>query len=212
MGDTHENSDLACIVNRAAQLSEKTFKVAKVRELKKGVNQARRYKPNALNFEPVDLDSIHFRVYSDAAFATNDDLSSQLGYLVMLADKSGKFHLLEYSSNKSKRVIRSIMGGETYAFMDALDATFAVKQDVEYIMGRKLDIHMFTDSKRLFDAITRGKRTMEKRFSVDIAAPRTAYKRLFCVLNHRLSRMGTETRRGRHYQIYQFFINSKAHN
>ncbi len=36
---------------------------------------------------PLDLASVYSVRYADASFANNVDLSSQLGYIVMLADK-----------------------------------------------------------------------------------------------------------------------------
>lgn len=128
-----------------------------------------------LRFGPLDFGSIHLRVYSDAAFATNEDLSSQLGYIVIITDKSDRCHILDFSSKKSKRAVRSIMGGKTYAFMDAFDAAFTLRTDMARTLGRKLKVYAYTDSKQLFDAITKGKRTLEKRLSIDIAAARHAY-------------------------------------
>lgn len=174
---THSRPDLACFANRAAQVSEKTFGAHKVRELNRGVRLAQKRHPNFLSYRKLELESVHIRVYSDAAFATNDDLSSQLGFLILLADENDRCHIIEYASKKSKRVVRSIMGGETYAFMEAFDAVYSLKDDLAALLDRKLEIRMMTDSKQLFDAITRGRRTTERRLSIDITAARDAYQR-----------------------------------
>jgi len=34
----------------------------------------------------LDLETLYFRVYADAFFSSNDDYSSQLGYIVVLCD------------------------------------------------------------------------------------------------------------------------------
>lgn len=98
-----------------------------------------------LRFGKVDVDSLHLRVYADASFATNEDLSSQLGYVVLLCDETDRCHLLDYTSRKSKRVVRSIMGGEVYDFMDAFDLEFVMRSDLEKMMGVSIAINMMTD-------------------------------------------------------------------
>lgn len=50
--------------------------------------------------------SLNLRVYADASFATNDDLSSQLGYIVLLCDRFNCCHVMDYVSRKSRRIVR----------------------------------------------------------------------------------------------------------
>lgn len=63
-----------------------------------------------LHFQPFDLDTTHIMVYSDASFAGNTDGSSQIGFIMLLADESRNAHVLLYSITKSKRVVRSVVG------------------------------------------------------------------------------------------------------
>ena len=72
-------------------------------------------------YYPLDLDTLHLRVYSDASFASNDDSTSQLGYIILLCDANDRCHVLSFSSKKSKRNVRSIMAGEIYALSAAFD-------------------------------------------------------------------------------------------
>jgi len=55
------------------------------------------------------------------------------------------------------------MGGELYAFTDAFDAAYTLLLDVQKALGRKVTLNMFTDSKQVFDIVTRGKRPTERR-------------------------------------------------
>lgn len=71
--------------------------------------------------QKLDRKPLHLRVYVDASFASNADCISQLGYIFLLADKSGKCNILHYASYKSRRVRRSVLGAEVYAFADAFD-------------------------------------------------------------------------------------------
>lgn len=75
-------------------------------------------------------------MYSDAAFATIDDLSSQLGYNVLLVDSSNRCHVLDYASKTSERIVRSIVGGETYAFLDVFEIVHTLRDDMQRLLGR----------------------------------------------------------------------------
>lgn len=159
---------ISSTANRAAQVTEKTYGASKGKELNKGVRMVTNTAYILLRFEKLNFATVHLRVYADSSFATNDDLSSQLGYIVLLWDGEDQRHLLDYASRRSKRVIRSIMGGETYAFMDAFDMEYAIRNNFSEILGMHLGLLMMSDSKYLFDAVTYGKRTAERRFSIYI--------------------------------------------
>jgi hypothetical protein len=105
-----------------------------------------------LKFRKVDLESLKIKVYADLSFANNEDLTSQLGYIIMLTDKTGKCNILYYSSHKSRRVTGSVLGGEAYAFADAFDQAFILRHDRQSIIKRKVPLTILTDSKSLFDA------------------------------------------------------------
>lgn len=67
--------------------------------------------------------SAHVRVYADAWFAINEDLSSPLGFIFLVADRITTCQVLDYSSMIAKRIVRSIMAGEGNAFGNALDSS-----------------------------------------------------------------------------------------
>ncbi len=76
------------------------------------------------------------------------------------------------------------MAGEVYAFADAFDTAFILKHDLERIYHQHLPLVMLTDSKQMFDVITRASHTTEKRLMIDVAAAREAYNR------HEISNVG----------------------
>lgn len=43
------------------------------------------------------------------------------------------------------------MGGDVYAFEDDLDKAYELREDLKNILGVKLQIKMFAESKQLFD-------------------------------------------------------------
>ena len=169
--------DLACAVNIAAQVTEDAFCQNHVRSINKVVTAARRHSHRGILQQKLDLNSLRIVVYTDAAFATNKDHTSQLGYLVLLTDDSKKCNVLHYSSSKSKRVARSVLGSEIYAFADGFDFAFCLKKDMENILGRRIPMQILTDSKCLFDVVTRSSSFREKRLMIDIAVVKDAYEK-----------------------------------
>ena len=94
-------------------------------------------KDRAIIMRPRAKGIFHFRPYADASFATNYHKSSQLGYIVLLADKFENANILHYISHNSKRVASSVLGAETYAFADAFDL-FTVPKRILKAYYRKM--------------------------------------------------------------------------
>lgn len=66
------------------------------------------------------------------------------------------------------------MAGEVDALTAAFDCAFIIKHDLEVIYGQRIPITLMTDSKQIFDVITKATHTTEKRLMIDIAARREA--------------------------------------
>lgn len=115
-------------------------------------------------------------IQHDPSFGNNEDSSTQLGYLVLMADARNGCNIMHYSSHKSRRVVHSVMAGETYAFADGSDFALTLKYDVERMIGKRLSLTLFTDSKCLFDVITKNTTTAEKQLMIDIQAVRQDYE------------------------------------
>ena len=69
------------------------------------------------------------------------------------------------------------MGGEIFALADGFDRAFMIRHDLENIYCKKIPLYVLTDSKQVFDTITKASKTMERRLLIDIAAARQAYNR-----------------------------------
>ena len=123
--------------------------------------------------------------FSDSSFANNDDHTTQIGYIILLVDKYKKCNIIHFKSHKSRRVTRSVLGGETLAFADAFDTAYMIKRDLEEILKQNVPLKMLTDSKSLFDVITRSSQMSEKRLMIDIAGVREAYRNMeICDIGH----------------------------
>jgi hypothetical protein len=78
---------------------------------------------------------------------------------------------------KTRRVTRSILAGELIAFAEAFDRSFVLKSDLEDMLNVKIPIRMYTDSQSLFDVISKGSMTAERRLQIDIALAREGFDR-----------------------------------
>lgn len=174
---TNTRPDAAFCANQAAQVTAQTFGREKINVLNRGITRIKRNPQRGLLYQKLDMDRLELRIYADASFACNDDLSSQIGFIILMCDSSNVSDILYYASKKCKRKVRSIMAAEVCAFMDAFDVGTVMARDLRSLLGKDIPINMFTDSKQLFDALTRGKQTTEKRLMIDIASAREAYKR-----------------------------------
>jgi hypothetical protein len=130
-----------------------------------------------LTFTKLDKNSLQLLVFTDASFANNKDLSSQIGYVLVLADGSGKGNILHWSSVKCKRVTRSVLASELYAMAHGFDISTAIKSTIDRILGKTVPIVLCTDSKSLYDCLVKLGTTAEKRLMIDIMCLRQAYER-----------------------------------
>jgi hypothetical protein len=64
---------------------------------------------------------------------------------------------------KARRVTRSIIAGELIALYEAFDRSFVLKSDLEDMLNVRIPIRMYTDSQLLFDVISEGSMTAERR-------------------------------------------------
>ena len=68
------------------------------------------------------------------------------------------------------------MSAEVIAFADLFDDELANRRKLEFVLRQPILLHILTDSRSVFDIISKGSLTSEKRIIVDIHAAREAYK------------------------------------
>lgn len=99
------------------------------------------------------MEKLKIKAYKDSSFAYTEDCYSHIAYIVFLYEDSFG-HVINFSSTKSKRIIRSVLEGEACAFADEFDCLFTLKHDLQSMIATNIPIHMIKDSKSLFDIIT----------------------------------------------------------
>ena len=139
----------------------------------------------------VQLDMERLKLFRliDASFANNKDMSSQMGYVIVLgneitaSDSSFKIrgNIVHWSSTKCKRITRSVLASEIYAMAHGVDIAIAIGGTIDMIMARlslpKVPVVVCTDSLSLYECLVKLGTTKEKRLMIDIMALREAYER-----------------------------------
>ena len=69
-------------------------------------------------------------IFTDASFANNKDLSSQIGFVIVLTDQNRTVNIIYWSSIKYKRVIRSVLASELYALAYGFDIGTIIKSTI----------------------------------------------------------------------------------
>lgn len=141
-----------------------------------------------LNMIPVDLTTAKLMIFTDGSFANNQDLSSQIGFVMMLVNEElldTEFtitgSMIHYSSTKCKRVTRSVLASEIYGMMTGFDIGISTADTMRRITKTlglpNIPVVICTDSRSLYDCLIRLGTTDEKRLMIDVMALREAYER-----------------------------------
>lgn len=146
-------------------------------------------KMHGLTFVPVDASTAKLFVFVNASFANNRDMSSQLGFLIAMANEVESEsneatrmtgNIVHWGFTKCKRVTRSVLASELYAMTLGFDHTSILKTTINKIFvhaqERTIPIVLCTDSHSLYKCFVKLGTTNEKRLMINIMALRQAYK------------------------------------
>ena len=150
----HSRPDVLYEVSQLAQITVERFEEHR-RDVVKRTNRIIAYaKDNtvSIKFSKLELSSLRVIGVSDASFAGNHDSSSHLGYLVFIADANDNVIPIYFKLYKVRRVTRSVMDVELIAFSDMFDAAYTLAEELRQVIpAAAVPLHLFTDSKSLFD-------------------------------------------------------------
>ncbi len=138
----------------------------------------------------IDLDLHHTKlfVFVDGSFANNKDLSSQLGFVIILGNETRgeqtaniSGNIIHWASVKSKRVTRSVLASEVYGMVAGADIAHAIQSTLTMIMAQleipPPEVIICTDSYSLYECLVKLGTTKEKRLMIDIMGLRQSYER-----------------------------------
>ena len=130
-----------------------------------------------LQFVRLDTSTLQLIVFTDASFANNQNLSSQIGYVICLANASNRANIIHWSSKKCRRVTRSVLALELYAMVHGFDSGAVIKATVEKILSTTVPMTICTDSKSLYECLVKLGSTQEKRLMIDVMCLRQSYEK-----------------------------------
>src|SRR6266702_3600320 len=140
-----------------------------------------------LLYMPINLPTAKLFVFINKSFTNNKDFSSQLGYEIIIANKStgeNDFtihgNLIHWSLTKSKRITRSILVSKIYGMVSGVDIVVAIGTTLKMITDRLklpvIPIIVYTDLYSLYKYLVKLSTMKEKRLMIDIIAVRQSYK------------------------------------
>ncbi len=116
---------------------------------------------------PLDLKEFQFRIKLRFFVTT--------GIFIVLKDGSGLADIIQYISTKSRRVTPSAFSAELYAMIYGFHNAF-VLIPVQNILGSKVSVKIYTESKSLHYSRTRLTAMSEKRLLIDLYLLREAHE------------------------------------
>lgn len=161
-----------------------------IKALNKRIQWQIDHQDRGLSFVPLDLGTAKLFVFVDGAFANNRDLTSQLGFVIVLGNETplengNKFiltgNIVHFSSTKSKRITRSVLASEVYGMVAGVDMAYALATTLRMITAKlslpTVPTVICTDSYSLYECLVKLGTTKEKRLMIDIMALRQSYER-----------------------------------
>lgn len=103
-------------------------------------------------------------------------MSSQLGFVIVMADDTGNENIIHYSSVESKRVTRSVLAAELFDAVLAYGVASTARITFNTIFNHVIPLILYTDSKLLFHSIVGINSTTEKRLLIDLYMLRESYE------------------------------------
>ncbi|RWA03359.1 hypothetical protein EKO27_g11746 [Xylaria grammica] len=175
-------------LSAAAQVTDPT--PTDVRALNQRIKWQMDNQNRGLTFIPLDLRRTKLFIFTDGSFANNADMSSQLGFLIVLAtehrtEQNLSFeiqgNIVHWNSSKCKRVTRSVLASELYGMVNGFDSAIALRTTIQKIVATlgipPIPAVLCSDSKSLYDCLVKLGTTQEKRLMIDIMSLRESYEK-----------------------------------
>ena len=130
-----------------------------------------------LRYVKLDQKTLQLVVFTDSSFANNKNFSSQIGFIICLADSSGRANIIHWSFIKCKWVTRSVLAAELYGMAYGFNIGAVIKATLEKMLQVEIPLILCIDSKSLYDCLVRLETTQEKKLRIDVMTLRQSYER-----------------------------------
>lgn len=104
-------------------------------------------------------------------------MSSQIGYVICLADVTNKVNIIHQLLIKCKQIMRSVLAVELYRMVYRFNIAAVIKAMLGKILEFAILLILYIDSKSLYNCLIKLDITQEKRLMVDVMSLRQLYER-----------------------------------
>ena len=120
-------------------------------------------------------------MYADSSLGNIDGVYSQSSFLIFLAEPSiqsqcFRVSILDWTSKKIRRVVRSSLAAETVAVNNSVDQALYVSQLLEEFSNRRLNVEILNDNMSLHQLIQTDNSVTEKALLREISALRQWFR------------------------------------
>jgi hypothetical protein len=172
---TWNRSDAALSMRRLSQISPENINSNATKSCNDLNDDLESTVKRMIIFCKLDATSLYAIFYSDASFAGNRDLSSQIGGIVLLKDKHGNEHVLHWISKKFKRVTEFMLAAGIIGFDTAFDMASAPRDVLEDIHKRSIPLYGMTYSYSFFPTVTQYNALQKNSLSIEVPVVREAF-------------------------------------
>jgi len=151
--------------------TRRTFK-----EMEKVVEWCHKSATIGMKFVPLKRHQAKLSLFTDASFANTDKHRSQMGFVLVIGDDE-KSNIIHYGSSSCKRVTRSVMAAELHALIYGFDSAYLARDILQELLGLRLDIDAYVDSRTVFNVVAKQSSTLEKRLQIDVHALRESHSK-----------------------------------
>lgn len=141
------------------------------------------------HFKAIDLSNTKLFVFINRSFANNKDQSSQICYVIILANEYSYANTNEFTIKgniiyqfltKYRHMTQSLLATKIYGIVNGFDLGFVIKQMLTTICKRidlaKLLLILCTDPYLLCLCLVQLRKTSEKQLMIDIVTLRQLYE------------------------------------
>ncbi len=123
--------------------------------------------------------SCFIATFCDASFCNLPNCGSQGGYISLIVDENGVFSPIAWQSRKIRRVVKSTIGAECLATVEAAEFTIFVATMIKNILhsSPNIDTFLYSDNRNLVNAVYSSTNLEDKRLVLDISILRDLIER-----------------------------------
>lgn len=107
-------------------------------------------------------------LYTEGSSGNARGQKRPLGVILIMVEDDMNANIVDYGSIRCHRVTRSVLESEIHAMVVGFDIAFVVQNMFKELLGTKMKIQAYVDSRSVFDVIAKQGNTVEKRLKLDI--------------------------------------------